>query len=257
MASLREVIEKAKTLVVQSERNEAWRKRCRSSNSDYHEKAKRQKQPEVNIDMHTDNKIDDFEIVTKVRQQISKWQRRQSDTHLKGLKEHEHFEIKLHSSAQAAASDRLDSVTLSCLTCNKSIPIGMRQNSGSYVLSNWTRHVKTCRPEKVQGKGNQIAINKFLSTSKQQPTVPCDQPTVRCDQTTPTIGRQDTTKLENTIDTVESDIEKSHEDFPRAPPIKSDSIGGAEPKMFDCQESYQIPTTDWSRKSRKQLSTLK
>jgi len=86
MASLREVIEKAKTLVVQSERNEAWRKRCRSSNSDHHEKAKRQKQPEVNIDLHTDNKIDDFEIVTKVRQQISKWQRGQSDTHLKGLK---------------------------------------------------------------------------------------------------------------------------------------------------------------------------
>ena len=33
MASLREVIEKAKTYVAQSERNEAWRKQCRGSNS--------------------------------------------------------------------------------------------------------------------------------------------------------------------------------------------------------------------------------
>ena len=59
------------------------------------------------------------------------------------------------------------------------------------------------------------------------------------------MGRQDTTKLENTIHTIESDnTEKSHKDFPLAPSIKSDSIGGAEPKMFDCQESYQIPTSD-------------
>ena len=150
MASLREVVEKAKTYVAQSEKNEAWRKRCRSSNSDHNEKPKRQKQPEVKIDLYTDKKIDDFEIATKVRQQISKWQRGQSDTYLKGLKEHEHFEIKLHPSAQAAlASDKLDSVTLSCLTCNKNIPVGIRQNSGSCVLSNWTRHVKTCRPAKV------------------------------------------------------------------------------------------------------------
>ena len=126
MASLREVIEKAKTYVAQSEKNEGWRKRCRSSNSNHNEKPKRQKQPEVKIDLYTDKKIDDFEIATKVRQQISKWQRGQSDTYLKGLKEHEHFEIQLHPSAQAAPSDKLDSITLSCLTCNKSIPVGIR-----------------------------------------------------------------------------------------------------------------------------------
>ena len=252
MASLREVVEKAKTYVAQSEKNEAWRKRCRSSNSDHNEKPKRQKQPEVKIDLYTDKKIDDFEIATKVRQQISKWQRGQSDTYLKGLKEHEHFEIKLHPSAQAAlASDKLDSVTLSCLTCNKSIPVGIRQNSGSCVLSNWTRHVKTCRPAKVQGKGNQITINKFLSTSKLQPTVLCDQPT-------PTTGAQDAPKDENTKDTVDSDnANKSPKDFPSAPPTTSDSVGGAEEEMLDCQESDKVPTTDWSRKSRKQLSTLK
>ena len=47
IASLREVIEKAKNHVAQSERNEAWCKRCKSSNSGYHEKVKRQKQPEM------------------------------------------------------------------------------------------------------------------------------------------------------------------------------------------------------------------
>ena len=249
MASLREVIEKAKTYVAQSERNEAWRKRCRGSNSDQHEKAKRQKQSEVKINLYTDNKIDGFEIATKLRQQISKWQRAQSDAYLKGLKEHEHFEIRLHPSAQTGAGDRLDSVTLNCLTCNKSIPISTRQNSGSCVLSNWTRHVKTCRPEKVQGKGNQITINKFLSTTKQQTTV-------LCDQTSPTAETQDTLKLGNTVDTVEN-TKESDKDFPSASPIISDLVGGAETKVLDCQESYQTPTTEWSRKSRKQLSTLK
>ena len=77
-----------------------------------YEKAKRQKQSEVKINLYTDNKIDGFEIATKLRQQISKWQRAQSDAYLKGLKEHEHFEIRLHPSAQTGAGDRLDSVTL-------------------------------------------------------------------------------------------------------------------------------------------------
>ena len=48
-----------------------------------HEKAKRQKQSEVKINLYTDNKIDGFEIATKLRQQISKWQRAQSDAYLK------------------------------------------------------------------------------------------------------------------------------------------------------------------------------
>ena len=90
------------------------------------------------------------------------------------------------------------------------------------MLSNWTHHVKTCRPAKVQGKGNQI-----------------------------TTGAQDAPKDENTMDTVDSDnANKSPKDFPSAPPTTSDSVGGAEEEMLDCQESYKVPTTDWSRKSR-------
>ena len=91
-------------------------------------------------------------------------------------------------------------------------------------------------------KGNQITINKFLSTTKQQTTV-------LCDQTSPTPERQDTPKLGNTmhVDTVDSDNTKeSDKDFPSAPPIISDSVGGPETKALDCQKSYQTPTTDWS-----------
>ena len=80
MASLKEVIEKAKNLVVQSKRSDAWHKRCISSNLGLHEKVKRQKQTELKTDSHTalksiDTKIDSFEIATKLRQQVSKWQK--------------------------------------------------------------------------------------------------------------------------------------------------------------------------------------
>ena len=140
MASLRELIEKAKNLVSQLERNEAWRKRCRSSNSDHHEKVKRQKLPELKTaDLTSHNKIDSFEIYSTLRQQVSKWQKSQSDTYLRGLKEHEHFEIKLHQTAQTGASNTSLSVTFICSICNKSIPMSTQQNSGSYVLSNWTQ----------------------------------------------------------------------------------------------------------------------
>ena len=137
MASLREVIEKAKYLVAQSERNEAWHKRCKSSNSDHHKKVKRQVEAESHTDLISiDNKIDSFEIATKLRQQVSKWQKAQSDIYLKNLKEHEHFEIKLNQSAQTGASNTSVSVKFICLICNKSIPMSTHQNSGSYVLSN-------------------------------------------------------------------------------------------------------------------------
>ena len=48
---------------------------------------------------------------------------------------------------------------------------------------------------------------------------------------------------------------ESSQDFPLAPPNTSDSVGGAEANF---QESCQLtPTTDWSRKSRNLLSSLK
>ena len=247
MASLKEVIEKAKNLVVQSERSDAWRKRCKSSNLGLHEKVKRQKQTELKTDSpdlkSIDTKIDSFEIDTKLRQQVSKWQKTQSDTYLRELKEHEHFEIKVQS-AQTGTCD----TSFICLICNKSIPMSTRQTSGSYVLSNWTRHVKTCRP---QGKGSQITMNKFVSTSKQQKPV-------LCNQMTSVTQTQHTPKLEKTMDALDSkSIKESNQDFLLAPPIISDSVGGAKAETLACQESCQTPTTDWSRKSRKQLSTLK
>ena len=193
MASLKEVIEKAKNLVVQSERSDAWRKRCKSSNLGLHEKVKRQKQTELKTDSpdlkSIDTKIDSFEIATKLRQQVSKWQKTQSDTYLRELKEHEHFEIKVQS-AQTGTCD----TSFICLICNKSIPMSTRQTSGSYVLSNWTRHVKTCRP---QGKGSQITMNKFVSTSKQQKPV-------LCNQMTSVTQTQHTPKLEKNMDALDS-----------------------------------------------------
>ena len=197
-----------------------------------------------------DSKDDDsFEITTKIRQQVSKWQRAQSDAYLRGLKEHEHFEIKLHQNAQTSATSTSVSVRFICSVCNKSIPMSSRQNSGSYVLSNWTRHVKTCRPEKVQPKGSQITMNKFFSTNKQQSNAICKQ------ISSATGTEQDSQKVEKTMGTENFKItEESSQDFSLAPPNTSDSVGGAETNF---QESCLTPTTDWSRKSRTLLSSLK
>ena len=58
-----------------------------------------------------------LEITNKTWKQIAKWQNSQKETHLKQLKEHTDFEIKVQSTAGSAGSDSCVDVSISCKTC--------------------------------------------------------------------------------------------------------------------------------------------
>ena len=81
---------------------------------------------------------------------------------MRQLKEHEHFEIKV-SPAAGTLADISVAVTFICAMCNKNIPISVNNKSGTFVLSNWTRHVKICKSQKAKEKMSQSNLHNFLS----------------------------------------------------------------------------------------------
>lgn len=126
---------------------------------------KRLKPPEENsINIHSNEAKNDTvtldEIAKKLRQQVSKWQSVQTDSYLRQLKEHEHFEIKV---CQGMLADTSVAVTFTCMICNKKIPISAPK-PGTFALSNWTRHVKTCKSQKAKEKMSQSNLHNFLSS---------------------------------------------------------------------------------------------
>ena len=78
-----------------------------------------------------------LEIANKIRKQIVKWQNSQKETHLKQLKEHKDFEIKVQS---AVGADCSVDVSITCKICNVSSSLGMHDKPNSFLISNWTRH---------------------------------------------------------------------------------------------------------------------
>ena len=102
-----------------------------------------------------------LEIASKIRKQIAKWQTSQKETHLKQLKEHTDFEIKVRSTAGSAGSDSSVDVSISCKTCNASSLLGTPNKPNSFVISNWTCHVKNCKVKREKEKYNQKTLTNF------------------------------------------------------------------------------------------------
>ena len=85
--------------------------------------------------------VDLLDIASKIRIQIAKWQRSQTQYQLTQLKEHEQFELRiLRSEKPNVPAD----VCITCTMCDKHLPLSMGSNYASYSISNWSRHVKVC-----------------------------------------------------------------------------------------------------------------
>ena len=118
---------------------------------------------EKNVNSHSNYEVKNetlVETAKKLRQQVSKWQSLQTNSHLRQLKEHEHFEIKV---CPGTLADTSVAVTFICTICNKNILISAHNKSGTFALSNWTRHVKTCKSQKAKEKMSQSNLHNFLS----------------------------------------------------------------------------------------------
>ena len=92
----------------------------------------------VNCETSTTDLAD---IASKIRIQIVKWQRTQSQSQLMQLKEHKQFEIRVSRSEK---TDMPADVCITCTMCDKQLPLSMGSKHGSFSISNWSRHVKLC-----------------------------------------------------------------------------------------------------------------
>ena len=101
-------------------------------------------------------------ISNQIRFSISSWVNKQSDGTLQGLKENQHLQI---AAKTLKLSNRI-SATIKCMLCNTTLQLQRNPNiPSSFILSNWTRHVKaykqlTCMPMKC------VSLNNFFEETQ-------------------------------------------------------------------------------------------
>ena len=171
-------------------KNTIKRKTCAPSESSKKQKLIAHPSPQSNESNITtnyeSNTIDLADIASKIRVQIAKWQRTQTQYELRQLKEHENFELRvLRSEKPGIPAD----VGITCTMCDKHLPLSMGSKYASFSISNWTRHVKVCTLKKQQKacKVTQATISAFL----------------------PQITNKTSHKITKAAETMESNVEAS------------------------------------------------
>ena len=84
-------------------------------------------------------------VTNQIRTSISKWVKKQPDLRLKNLQENKQFSIMV---THVAKEQSTFSSAIKCNPCNAIIHLHQKDKSAkdnSYLISNWTRHVKTCK----------------------------------------------------------------------------------------------------------------
>ena len=112
----------------------------------------------VNYERSTTDLAD---IASKIRMQIAKWQRMQPEDQVKQLKEHEQFELRVSRSENPEIPA---DVCITCMMCDKHLPLSKGSKYASFSISNWTRHVKVCVLKKKQkaSRVTQSTLSNYL-----------------------------------------------------------------------------------------------
>ena len=105
-----------------------------------------------------DEVVNQAKAVAMIRQQITKWQRTQSSSKLRELKENVDFVIKVTLSK--GSSDLSPSVL--CNRCDKTTLLGFK--GGSVLLSNWYRHIVKCVENQKNPTSKESKIQDFFHT---------------------------------------------------------------------------------------------
>ena len=108
-------------------------------------------------DEEPDDVVDQAKAVVMIRQQITKWQRTQSSSKLRELKENVHYEIKVTLSKDSSNL----TPSLLCKGCDKSTLLGFK--GGNVLLSNWTRHIIMCVEKPKTPASKESKIQDFFS----------------------------------------------------------------------------------------------
>ena len=106
-------------------------------------------QPDVQADVSA--------ILGQVRGSISRWVKLQPTDKFHNLKENEHFGMGVFKSSNGL------SVIVKCNACNKSIGLHKKDTNSTYQISNWTRHIKTCKKFRKTEKHIQKPLGMFIS----------------------------------------------------------------------------------------------
>lgn len=88
------------------------------------------------------------DVMSNIRQQVVKWQRRHRSQKVRDLKEHVHYEVKVKHADEVHSS-----ASVECKLCGKSYSLGQGK-SNKPIISNWTRHVVACLDSKCTSKAN-------------------------------------------------------------------------------------------------------
>ena len=85
-----------------------------------------------------------LDATKKIWFQIKNWQKVQTTESLRRLQEHDQFEIHV---CQSTKSGIPFMASIICTMCDKHVHISTGEKS-DIMISNWTRHVKTCITKK-------------------------------------------------------------------------------------------------------------
>ena len=200
-------------------------------------------------------------MTTQIRGSVSRWVKAQSCDTLKFFKENQKFVVLVSSCKKSGDL----SVVIRCNACKKDIGLHRKNTSSPYVISNWIRHIKSCKKLTTKPASHQQPLEKFLTTtdtsSYLDSTYDCGQTSDMSLSSTaegslevssPTLpekrGRENNSLTSDLLESFKPLVESSQV-FQGAPP--SEAIvpieGGAHSKSV----------VDWSREGRRKKLLMK
>ena len=101
-------------------------------------------------------------MTTQIHGSVSRWVKAQSCDTFKNLKENQQFVVLVSSCKKSADL----SVGIRCNACKKDIGLHRKNTSSPYQISNWTRHIKSCKKLTTKPASHQQPLEKFLTTTE-------------------------------------------------------------------------------------------
>ena len=95
-------------------------------------------------------------VLMDFQQNFIKWQRQQHVARYKEIKENKDFSLKINISG-----DHSILATLHCFMCGKCLSLGVKSNK--ILLSNWTRHISSCKGVRNPSTGKTTTLKAFFN----------------------------------------------------------------------------------------------
>lgn len=111
---------------------------------------------EISDDDNEGIKCNELGMLMDFRQNFVKWQRQQQVPRYKEIKENKDFLLKINTSGNQSIS-----AVLHCFMCGKCLSLGVKSNN--ILLSNWTRHINSCKGVRNTNTGKITTLKTFFN----------------------------------------------------------------------------------------------